>query len=226
MSSVLKATMFLLCFSAFGFAQDPLPVVSSGWQRTVRHAPIPGTSALPARSITADDKYFQRQAREERTDKPMSPEQDSIDARSAALEKASQESRTPKADDTTGYTYTANVRNDSGKTVVVVFWEYSFGEVARPQNIVRRQFLCSVKLKNGQSKELSAFSQLGPSDVIDAKSLANPDGKLFNENVTVNRIEFADGSILQRGDWKFDDVKKDVERAVATPWGNEVCRRL
>ena len=118
------------------------------------------------------------------------------------------------------------MRNDSGKTVEIIYWEYRFTEIANPANVVRRQFLCSVKLKNGASKELPAFSTLGPSEVIDANSLAKSTGKLFDEKVIVNRIEFADGAIVQRNNWKFEDVKKAVERATSTPWNKETCRAL
>jgi hypothetical protein len=228
MSFVSKASILILSISSFCFAQeDPLPVVGSGWQRAVRRAEVSDVGQTgPVRAVTADNKYFQRKAREQQSPSSVDPNEMTIDGRSAALEKAVQESRTPRPDDIIGYSYTANVRNDSGKTIEVVFWEYRFAELARPENVVRRQFLCAVKLKKGGTKDLSVFSQFGPSDVIDAQSLAKAAGKLFNEEVIVNRIEFADGSILQRGNWKFDDVKKDVERVTSTPWGNEVCRKL
>jgi hypothetical protein len=176
--------------------------------------------------MTNDDKYFQRKAREQRTDSPNDPSVSTEDGRRAALEKAVQESRTPNNVDLAGYSYTANVRNDSGKTVKVVFWEYRFVELARPSNIVRRQFLCSVNLKNGENKELSAFSTLAPSEVIDAESLVYPTEKRFDESVVVNRIEFSDGTLRQRGNWKYEDVQKAVERLTSTAWGKEVCRAL
>ena len=176
--------------------------------------------------VNPDEKNFQRKAREQRTDNPRDPYEDSIDGRSAAIDRAVQESRTPKADDVMGYTYVAEVRNDSGQTVEVIFWEYAFTEIARPTNVIRRQFLCGAKLKNGERKELSVFSLLGPSDALDVESLAKSTGKLFDEKVRVNRVELADGNILQRNDWKYADLKKAVERATSTPWGNEMCRAL
>jgi hypothetical protein len=142
------------------------------------------------------------------------------------MDKAIRESRTPKADDLNGYRYVAEVRNDTGKAIAVIFWEYVFTEIARPANTVRRQFLCGIKLKDGDKRELSAFSLLGPSDAIDAESLAKSTGKLFDERVLVNRIELADGSVLQRHNWKYADVKAAVERATSTPWGIETCRAL
>jgi hypothetical protein len=84
-------------------------------------------------------------------------------------------------------------------------------------------------MKNGERKSLAIFSLLGPSDVIDVESLAKSrekNEKLFNEEVIVNRIELADGNILQRPTWKFSDVKEGVARATSTPWGREICRAL
>ena len=81
-------------------------------------------------------------------------------------------------------------------------------------------------MKIGEKKDFSAFSTLGPSDVIDMESLSKAKTKLFNESVKVNRIELMDGNILQRQDWKFQDVKESVQRVTSTPWGTDTCRAL
>lgn len=204
-----------------------MPVVRAGWQRTVQRAPKPEITAQgPVKEVTSDTKYFQRKAREERTDITIDPTESTITARSAAMDRAVQESRAPQLDDIRGYSYVAEVRNDSGKTAEIVYWEYRFAEIAQPANVVRRQFLCGAKLKNGEKRALSAFSLLGPSDTITLESLAKSTNKLFNEEVLVNRIEFSDGSILQRQDWKYADVKAGVQRATSTPWGKATCRVL
>jgi len=221
-----QSWILILLASSFGFAQDPMPVLRAGWQRTVQPAAKADDNYQgPAREVTADNKYFQRKAREGRTDITVDPTETTMDARSAAMDRAVRESRAPKADDVAGYAYVAEVRNDSGKTVEVIYWEYRFAETASPSNVVRRQFLCGRKLKNGEKLSLSAFSLHGPSNTITLESLAKTD-KLFNEEVIVNRIEFSDGSILQRPDWKYADVKSGVERATSSPWGKEICRPL
>jgi hypothetical protein len=227
MRFLLRTTILTLIIAPACFSQEPVPVLSSRWFRTIRPAAKPNiTAGGPAKPITADEKYFQRKARESRTDNPRDPYEDSIDGRSAALDKVVQESRAPKPDDVAGYTYVVDVRNDSGMPVEVVFWEYTFIEIANPANAVRRQFLCGVKLKQGERKQLSAFSTLGPSDALDLKSLGKSAENLFEEHALINRIELANGNILQRSDWKFSDVKAAVERATSTPWGKEVCRAL
>ncbi len=227
MSFLLKASILVLLISHNGFSQDPVSVLSSRWYRTITPPPKPTTTAAgPSRPITADEKNFSRTARAQRTDNPMDPYENSMDGRSAALEKAVQESRAPQADEVVGYTYVAEFRNDSGKSIAIIFWEYQFTEIANPANVIRRQFLCGGKLKNGERKEFSAFTLLGPSDALDVNSLAKTTDKLFEEIAQINRIELTDGSILQRPTWKYADVKKAVERATSTPWGKEACRAL
>jgi hypothetical protein len=227
MNLALRILVFILVFSTSSLAQDPMPVLGSSWQRMVQkeqqvEAPVSG----PARALTNDDKNFQRNVRAARTDNPENPSDLTIDGRRAALDKIEQQARTPSAKSVPGFMYWVRARNDGNKTAKVIYWEYSFTELATPTNVVRRQFLCSVNLKKGSEMELSAFSTLGPTDVINADSLAKSNEKVFDEKVQINRIEYADDTILQRGNWKLADVKTAVDRATSTPWGKEICRPL
>ena len=140
------------------------------------------------------------------------------------MEKMAQEARAPKVDEVTGYAYRANFKNAGDKAINVIFWEYRFTELANPANVVRRQFLCSINLKPGDKQALSVFSMLGPSDVLATESLAKTTEKIFDEKVIVNRIEYADGTLRQRGNWKYDTYQKAIERVTSTPWGKETCR--
>ena len=227
MRLLLGLSAVILLSSVYCIGQEPVPVVAAKWERAVVRAPKSGpVQSGPQRTMTPQDKYFQRKAREGRTDNPMDPYESSIEGRSAAMDRAVQEARAVKTDDQTGYSYLAEVRNDSGRNIDVIYWEYRFTEIARPTNVVRRQFLCGVNLKKGGRQELLAFSLLGPSEVIDAASLASATEKVFSEEVLVNQIEFSDGAIMQRVGWNFNDVKEAVKRATSTPWGRETCRGL
>ena len=222
---ILLVSIISMLTPLLGVAQDPMPVLGSTWQRVVKKAvdsrPEPYT---PMRAVLPDDKYFQRNAREQRTDKPLDPNKDSVDARSAQLEKMVQESRSAVPQDSPGFSYSARVRNESSKTVRVIFWEYRFIELANPTNVVRRQFLCSVNLKKGSEMDLSAFSLLAPSESIDVNSLGKTPDKLFDERVQIDRIEFSDDTVIQRGGWKYDDYRSSIEKAASAPWGKEICR--
>ena len=227
MSSLIKASIVLVLFVSWCASQEPVSILSAKWQHSTIRAATPDVTPVgPVTPVMADTKNFQRKAREQRTDNPMDPNQESMEARSLAMDRAIRESRAPKADDQKGYSYTAEVRNDTGSTVAILYWEYAFTEIAKPSNVVRRQFLCVVNMKDGEKKLLSAFSLLGPSDVIGVESLAKATERLFDEKFQVNRIELADGTIIQRDNWKFKDVQAAVDRAVSKPWGNETCRAL
>jgi hypothetical protein len=183
-------------------------------------------ATVPAAAMIPDNKNFQRNVRANAPAGVRDPNGDTLDGRSAALEKSVQEARAPKTKLVDGFAYRAKVQNASKKVVEIVFWEYQFKEVSNPATVVRRQFLCGVNIKPDKEKELLAFSVSGPSDVISVGSLANKSGSLFQEKVVINRVEYSDGTIWQRKDWKFAEVKLTFERAIATPWGAEMCRNL
>jgi hypothetical protein len=221
------SSIFALLLSAHSFGQEPMAVVSASWRPVVQkqqEAELPASG--PARALTNDDKNFQRSVRASRTDNPENPGDQTIDGRRAALDKIEQQARTPSPRSTAGFNYSLRVRNNGDKTAKVIYWEYQFADPATPTNIVRRQFLCSVNLKKGGEIDLIAFSTFGPTDVVTTDTLAKQDEKRFSEKTQVNRIEYSDDSILQRGNWKLADVKAGVARATATPWGKEICRPL
>jgi hypothetical protein len=155
------------------------------------------------------------------------PNADTVDGRSAALEKIVQESRTPKAKPVEGYSYRVRVQNASAKIVEIIFWEYQFVDPANPSALARRQFLCGVNIKPDKEKELQAFSTFGPTDVVNAGSPGDKSETAFRERVLINRVEYKDGSVWQRKDWNAAEIKQTYARALATPWGpQEMCRRL
>lgn len=183
-------------------------------------------SIPPVRGVIQANKNFERNQRVNDPVGARDPNAETIDGRSAAMEKNVQESRTSIPKPTDVFAYQVKVRNAGKKTVEIVFWEYQFRELANTANIVRRQFLCGVKIKPDKEKELQSTSLSRPSDVISVESLNNKSEKLYEEKVVVNRVEYTDGSIWQRKDWSFAEIRSALARAVETPWGAEMCREL
>lgn len=206
---------------------SPLQIQEFKWQKDRKEPPVHDSTRVgPVREVIRENRNFSRKAREQLTPGAMDPNEHTIDGRSAAIDKAVQESRTAKPQRVDGFTYSAKVKNLHTETAEVVFWEYSFTELANPANVARRQFVCAVKIKPDESRDLFAFILAGPSDMISADSLTNAKEKLFDEKVLIHRIEYASGAILQRKDWNFAELKPAIERAVSTPWGTEICRGL
>ncbi|HYO63260.1 MAG TPA: hypothetical protein VER08_06340 [Pyrinomonadaceae bacterium] len=204
----------------------PVAVLAFKWtkSRQTVATPPPATTA-PAPEHTRADKNFERNRRVNDPAGVREPNADSIDTRSAALERSVQESRSAKGKPVDGFAYRVRVRNAGAKPVEVVFWEYRFTEASNPSNVARRQFLCGVQIKPEKEKELQAFGVSGP-NVVSVESLAEKSGNSYQEEVVINRVEYADGTIWQRAGWNFAEVKSAVARAVATPWGTEMCRGL
>ncbi|MFL6466843.1 MAG: hypothetical protein ACJ72Z_02670 [Pyrinomonadaceae bacterium] len=227
-SAQIAVLIFVLVCSAQEQTDDSIvAVLDSKWERVrVAGQKIDNNAVAPVRGLTANDKYYQRASRENQPKGVPDPSEETTDGRAAALERSVQQARTTKTDDVNGYRYSVSFRNNSDRKIEVLFWEYRFKEYANPSNVVRRQFLCSLKAKPGEKFDLSATSTLGPSEMISADSLKDSSGKIFEEKVFLNRIEFADGAILQRRDWKIAEVKASVEKATAAPWGKDVCKML
>ena len=202
-------------------------VVGAMWTKTRQKVEHPDTQGpAPAQSMNPANKINERNRRLNAPAGMRDPNEDTIDGRSAALERAVRESRSPRSDIVEGYAYRAKVRNQSAKAVDVIYWEYQFQETANPSNLTRRQFLCGVQIKGGREKELQAFGGSGPAGTISAESLANNAVNPFAERVVVNRVEYADGAIWQRKDWNYAEVRASIQRAISTPWGAEMCRAL
>lgn len=181
-------------------------------------------SGGPAAAMIPANRNFERNRRANTSPGERDPNLDTLDGRSAALERSVQESRSAKPVD--GFAYRAKVQNASPKVIEIVFWEYQFMDATDPTIISRRQFLCGVNIKPGKDKDVQAFSLAGPGDVVSAGTLAKNAESLFKENAVINRVEYTDGTIWQRKGWSLNDVKLGYERALRTPWGSEMCRGL
>ena len=228
--------LFPLLLTLVVMGQNPSPsqerssvtVVGFKWSRnhqTIK--PTPAQGITPAREMMAINKNYQRNARANDPTYARDPNEDTIDGRSAALEKIVQESRTPNAKTVDAFAYMVRIQNTSKKAIEILFWEYQFVDPSNPANVARRQFLCGANVKPDKEKELQAFSLLGPTDVVSVGNLASGSEKVFQERVVINRVEYADGSVWQRKDWNSAEIKLTYQHAVATPWqAGEMCRGL
>jgi hypothetical protein len=233
----MRYSSLLLLTVALGtacFAQEddlaPVTIDSYNWKADKQAIPQQkNVKVNPAKAMTKDDLPFERRMREVQVQGSMPhPSEETPDGRREKLDRIEEEAATPKKSDLLdGYLYRATLRNNTKQTAAVVFWEFVFVELAKPSNVVRRQFLCAADIKPGATRELSAFSVLAPSDVVSSESLARGNAKLFKEEVYVNRVEFDDDTVIERKAWRFADVKKAVERVTASPWTKgQVCRGL
>lgn len=211
--------------STFTTDGEPVQVVSAKWVRsrlTVEQSE--SVSVPPVAAVIPANKIVERNRRADIPAGMRDPNLDTVDGRSAALEKSIQDSRAGKPAD--GFAYRAKVHNASTKGIETIFWEYQSIDPTNATPPSRRQFLCLVLIKPDKDKDLEAFSLSGPSDVVSVEMLSQKSGNTFQEKAVINRVEYGDGSIWQRKDWHLAEVKLGYERALRTPWGAEKCRGL
>lgn len=207
-------------------AEESVPVLITSFKLIKDRKPAENAVAVTAAPVRAMVDFNKSIARERRTNSPAGerdPNADTIDGRGAELERIVQESREPQPVD--GFTYAVKVQNGSSKIIQILFWEYQFREVANPTNVTRRQFLCSAKINPDKAKELQVFSLLGPSNVVNVKSLAKASANQFEEGVVINRVEFADGTFWQRKGWDVNELRL-IPKARSETRNMPVCRSL
>lgn len=202
----------------------PMTVSSFKWSKARQKVDVPEAEGnAPARAMIPQNRNFARNARVNDPQGVRDPNQDTLDGRSAAMEKSVAESRAPRSKTMDGFAYRIKAQNASPKVVEIVFWEYRFVDPAKPDLVARRQFLCGVNIPAGKGKDLEGFSLSGPSDVISVQTLTD---NAFKEDVLINRVEYSDGSIWQRKGWNLGEVKASYERVLREQWVPGTCKGL
>ena len=229
MKTLLVLSISLSLLSSFQTApanNDGSPMTVSGfkWSKARQKVDVPDAEGNPPqRGMIPQNRTFARNARVNDPQGVRDPNQDTLDGRSAALEKSVAEARAPRSKTMDGYLYRIKVKNESPKIAEVVFWEYRFVDPSNPTLIARRQFLCGVSIPAGKGKDLEGFSLSGPSDVVDVNTLGE---NTFKEDILINRVEYSDGSIWQRKGWNLAEVKASYERVLREQWVPGTCKGL
>src|SRR5215510_2057427 len=115
------------------WGQNPAPndgsqvaVLSQSWSKT-KFAGAQQTSSSgnsPAAAMIPQNRNFERNRRANTPPGERDPNMDTIDGRSAAMDRSVQESRTSKGSPIQGFEYNVKLHNLSAKTITAIIWEY------------------------------------------------------------------------------------------------------
>lgn len=202
--------------------KSPIVIVSAGWLRDKRASDQAVQSMSPAAAPTRADKNFERQKRVNDPVGVRDPNADTLDTRGSELDRIVQQSR--QSAPVSGYTYQLKIQNVSAKVIRNVFWEYEFTQVGNASNVTHRKFMCGSDLKPDRQRELEIFSLVGPSEVVNVKTLDKSTNDKYRAAVFINRVEYADGTVWQRNGWSLDGFKLLAD--TAPKLGNGVCRSM
>ena len=201
--------------------RSPVVILDAGWLRDRRASDQAVQSIAPAAAPTRNDKNFERQKRANDPVGMRDPNADSLDNRGSELERIVQQSR--QAGPVDGYTYQLKVQNTSAKIIRSIFWEYEFRQVGNDSNITHRKFMCGGDIKPARQRELEIFSLVGPSEVINVKTLDKGAADKFRAAVFINRVEYSDGTFWQRNGWSLDGYK--LLPSLSSK-GSDACRSM
>src|SRR6185369_5320302 len=134
--------LFSLLLALFIPSQDdtsPLKITSNKWSHARQKIEVaPQGTVPPAQQMIPQNRNFARNARINDPAGVRDPNADTLDGRSAAMEKNVAESRAAKPKSTDGFAYRIKVQNPGTKAVEIVFWEYQFHDPADPSLVARR----------------------------------------------------------------------------------------
>ena len=89
-------------------------------------------------------------------------------------------------------------KNTGTNVVRSLIWE--FRPTATPADYAPKQYLCALRIKPKEKKTLDLWTPYAPVKVISAK--VRQDG-LKDGEVIINKIEYLNGSVWQRRDWRY-----------------------
>lgn len=206
---------------------SPVSVKSYKWTKARRAVETTNTANPgPVAAVIPQNKIFARNGRVTEPVGVRDPSQETMDGRSAAMEKNVQESRQTQPKHQDGFLYKIKVENETKKEIEAIFWEYRFTDPADEKLTSRHQFLCGVEIKGEKSANLEGFGLSGPVEVVSVDTLAHKSDKVFHEKVVINRIEYTDHTFWQRKDWSFQEVKHNFDRVVREPWAPGMCKAI
>jgi hypothetical protein len=96
------------------------------------------------------------------------------------------------------FSYKLSVRNTGEKAIKEIDWDYVFFDAATGQELDRREFTGVEKIAPGKSKELAFLVSTPPTNRISAHSLGKNERDGLREEVVLQRILYADGTVWQR----------------------------
>lgn len=92
------------------------------------------------------------------------------------------------------YSYSAKVKNNTGKEIQHIVWDYIFFAPDTNVEVGRRQFASKIKISSGKTGDLKMQSPSPPTGSVSAKSVKKSHPK-YDEQIVIQIIQYADGTI-------------------------------
>ena len=98
---------------------------------------------------------------------------------------------------TTRYIYEVKFRNNGEKVIQALIWDYVFSEPGTDKEVGRRRFVSKANISPGKTKNLVLRTAAPPTGAINAKNAGKKLREQYSEQVVIQGIHYADGSVWQ-----------------------------
>ncbi len=101
------------------------------------------------------------------------------------------------------YNFQAQIRNNTLKPITRFVWAYTVPPEPVVQEAVTQDYLCRVRIEPGETKRIKVRSPIPRPKTVDASAASKPpaEHQPALSDMSVNQIEFVDGTIWRRSDW-------------------------
>lgn len=187
------ALCLALCFAAAARTQGPPPapaapglvVEKHGWSKA-RAGGFPASFGGPLES-TSEVRASIREGRVPVNANTKPP--------AARRDRATRTLSGPPRPRPAVYAYKLTVRNDGGKTIREIDWDYVFLSAATGKELSRRQFTSTERVRPGKRKELTILTTEEPTLRVGVSELGKGEAGGLAERVVVLRVLYEDGSV-------------------------------
>jgi hypothetical protein len=129
---------------------------------------------------------------------PMPAETRDLGSRKAELRNVDKQAAISVDQQGNTYHVLLEFKNTGTNVVRSLIWE--FRPTATTDDYLPKQYLCALRIKPKQKKTLDLWTPYAPVKVISAN--VRPEG-LKDGEVIINKIEYLDGSVWKRRDWRY-----------------------
>lgn len=198
---VLRIATMIVLLAGVALAQQSAPatlpdapdvtVMKMKWRREVRHPALDADPFLAGRQATQVEQGKKETVRANVINKQLGRDAAPLPNEQPALVSA----RGPAAT----YVYEIKIMNTGTKTIRTLVWEYVFFDPDTQQEVGRHLYKSRADLRPGKSKKLDGFSLSPQTRTVDAGKMDKKLQHQYSERVVIQHIEYADGSVWQRG---------------------------
>jgi hypothetical protein len=95
------------------------------------------------------------------------------------------------------YIYELKFRNTGEKEIRTLTWEYVFFEPGTEREVGRLRFVRKVSILPGKTRNVVVRTASSPTGTIDAKNAGKKPREQYSEQVVIQSVGYADGSVWQ-----------------------------